>query len=960
MVVEKIQVKLREIMTDYPVNLPKTNFPMKADLPRREPKMLEFWEKINLYQSFANPQNSRGKFILHDGPPYANGEIHLGHAFNKSLKDIINKAKLIEGYSVPYVPGWDCHGLPIELNVEKKIGKAGVKVPVDKFIDECRKYAASQIQVQMKAFKRLGVIGDWENHYSTMNFKYEANIVRALGRITSEGYLTRGYKTVHWCIACGSALAEAEVEYQDKTSPAIDVRFHVVNPEKIGVSEDVSIPIWTTTPWTLPANEAVALHPKLKYVLVTCATLNEHFILLEDLLEIVMQRYGESNYKVEKTFSGEELQVLQLKHPFLTDKIVPVILGDHVTVDVGTGAVHTAPAHGQEDYAIGVHYKLPINNPVGPNGKFLSSTQFFAGLDVFAANPQVIELLKEKGNLIHADTLQHSYPHCWRHKTPLIFRATEQWFITMDTTTTGKKSLRALAEEAIEKVEWLPAQGKNSIKSMVGQRPDWCISRQRFWGLPIALFIHKETGKVHPEMSRLINDVIAPNIEKNGLTYWHNIDPINFLKEHAKSADAEKYEKVTDSLDVWFNSGVSHFSVLSEREELQFPADLYVEGSDQYRGWFQSSLLTSLAMNGQAPYKTVVTHGFCVDAKGHKMSKSLGNVVDPKQVIDKHGADVLRLWVASTYLHDDLAAGDEIFARNIDMYRMIRNTVRFLLGNLSDFVVERDLVSPEKMLSLDRFAVNRVLAFAKNARDHYNSYQFHVACGGLQRLLTSDISGFYFSVIKDRLYTMASGSLGRRSAQTALFHILQILVRLIAPILSFTAEEIWQEMRLIGNAVDKETVFMARWDEVVTESDFDLSRDEIGVGDWGYIQLIRTEVNKELEKLRANSVIGSSLEANVNLYIDDKMFPVLAKLKDDLRFILITSSATIADISQAPNDAAVTGIAGLKLVALPSSHQKCSRCWHYREDVGSNKEHPELCSRCVDNLFGSGEVRFFA
>ncbi len=946
-------------MTDYVVNLPKTNFPMKADLPRREPKLLEFWEKINIYQKFANPDNARGKFILHDGPPYANGEIHLGHAFNKALKDMINKAKLLEGYSVPYVPGWDCHGLPIELNVEKKIGKGGVKVPVAKFIDECRKYAASQIQGQMKAFKRLGVIGDWEHHYSTMSFKYEANIIRALGKVFAEGYLLRGYKPVHWCIACGSALAEAEVEYKDKSSPAIDVKFYVATPEKLGVKSAV-IPIWTTTPWTLPANEAVAIHPKLKYALVNCATLGEHFLILEELLAAVMQRYGECSYKIEKLFRGEELQGLQLKHPFLADKLVPVILGDHVTVDVGTGAVHTAPAHGQEDYAIGIHYKLPINNPVGPHGKFLNSTQFFAGLDVFAANPQIIELLKERGNLIHAETLQHSYPHCWRHKTPLIFRATKQWFIGMDHAVSGKKSLRALAEETIAKVEWLPPQGENSIKSMVSGRPDWCISRQRFWGLPITFFVHKETGQVHPQMLFLINEIIAPNIEKEGLTYWHDLDPVSFLQEHAKDNDPEQYEKVTDSLDVWFNSGVSHYSVLKARPELQFPADLYVEGSDQYRGWFQSSLLTSLALTGEAPYKTVITHGFCVDAKGHKMSKSLGNVVDPKHIVDKSGADILRLWVAATYLHDDLAASDEIFARVIDGYRNIRNTARFLLGNLFDFDLKRDLVLPGEMLALDRFAVGQVLAFAKNARNHYNSYQFYTACSGLQKLLIGDISGFYFSIIKDRLYTMAPKSHGRRSAQTALFHILQVLVRLIAPVLSFTAEEIWQEMRtaILGSA-DHESVFMARWDEVVEEEDFNLSQDVISLNNWVYIQTIRTEVNKELEKLRASGVIGSSLEASVCLYADDRTLPVLAKLKDDLRFILITSEASVSDLSQATANAIATGISGLKLVALPSAHKKCSRCWHYREDVGGNKEHPGLCSRCVDNLFGDGEKRYF-
>ncbi|OGT07884.1 MAG: isoleucine--tRNA ligase [Gammaproteobacteria bacterium RBG_16_37_9] len=950
-------------MTTYNVNLPQTSFPMKADLPKREPKMLEFWQTINLYQSFVSPKNARGKFIVHDGPPYANGDIHLGHAFNKILKDIINKTKLLEGYSVPYVPGWDCHGLPSELNVEKKIGKANVKVPVEKFITECRKYAAEQIQIQIKAFKRLGVIGDWENFYSTMDFKYEADIVRALLGIIEAGYVIRGYKPVHWCIACGSALAEAEVEYKDKVSPAIDVKFRVVNSDKFKV-ENLSIPIWTTTPWTLPANEAVCLHPKLKYALVHCITLNEHFIFAEDLLEQVMQRYGETEYRIEKVYVGEELQGLMLKHPFLDDKTVPVILGEHVTFDVGTGAVHTAPAHGQEDYKIGLHYKLPINNPVGSNGKFLSSTKFFAGLNVFDANEQVITVLKEFGNLIHAKTLEHSYPHCWRHKTPLIFRATQQWFVSMDFAPKHKPTLRQMGQDAIEKVNWIPIQGKNSIKSMIEQRPDWCISRQRFWGIPMTLFIHKESGEIHPQMQRLVNDVIAPNIEKNGLIYWYGVEPVSFLKEHAKDTDAESYDKVSDTLDVWFNSGVSHYCVLKQREELHFPADVYVEGSDQHRGWFQSSLLTSLALHKVAPYKTVVTHGFCVDAKGHKMSKSLGNVIDPKQVVDKYGADVLRLWSASSYLHDDLAVSEEILARTIDVYRILRNTARFLLGNLSDFNPKHDLMPSEKMLSLDRLAVAQILNLANNSRDHYNLYQFHVVCNNLQGLLTNDISSFYFSIIKDRLYTMSQASLGRRSAQTALFHILEILVRLIAPILSFTAEEIWQEMLVMDKTHEitsrAESVFMTRFSEIASGDDFDLSQDEITANDWSDIQNYRTAVNKELEKLRASNVIGSSLEAAVTLYCDDKVLSVLSKLKEDLRFVLITSAATAQHIASAPQDAIITGIAGLKLIALPSLHKKCVRCWHYREDVGSDKDHPELCARCADNLFGAGEMRYFA
>lgn len=928
-------------MTDYIVNLPKTDFPMKADLPRREPKMLEFWKSIDLYKNFAKAKKAYGTFIIHDGPPYANGDIHLGHAFNKILKDIINKSKLLDGYSVPYVPGWDCHGLPIELNVEKKFGKAGVKIPADKFIDECRKYAAGQMQSQITAFQRLGVIGDWEHPYYTMDFKYEANVVRALAKIIENGYATRGYKPVHWCIACGSALAEAEVEYQDKTSPAIDVRFKVINPVMFGVA-NLSIPIWTTTPWTLPANEAVCLHPELKYVLVKCNDLNENFIILEDLLTKVMQRYSETNYQVIKTYLGSDLKGALLKHPFLADKNVPVILGEHVTTDTGTGAVHTAPAHGQEDYKVGLRYKLPIKNPVGPNGKFLSSVPFFANENVFIANDHVIAVMKENGSLIHATTLQHSYPHCWRHKTPLIFRATQQWFISMD----NKKSLREQANEEIEKIDWIPSQGKGRIKSMVNLRPDWCISRQRLWGTPIALFVHKETGEIHPQMQQLINDIIAPNIEKKGIIYWHNLDASTL-------GISEDYEKVTDTLDVWFDSGVSHYCVLKERT-----ADLYVEGSDQYRGWFQSSLLTATTLYGHAPYKTVVSHGFTVDAKGHKMSKSLGNVISPKQVIDKYGADVLRLWVASTDLSGDISVSDEIFARNVDAYRMLRNTARFLLGNLSGFNPSNDLVSPEKMLALDRWAVAQILNLEKNCLGYYSSYQFHLAGANLQEVLSNEISGFYFSIIKDRLYTMAPNSLGRLSAQTAAFHILEVLVRLIAPILSFTAEEIWQEIKKLSQR--EESVFMSSWYDAIDLSNFDLSKDKIAAVDWDDIQNIKIAVNKELEKLRINGAIGSSLAAEVTLYCDDKVLSVLTKLKNDLRFVLITSVAKIKNIIDSPENAIATEILGLKLMAVPTDHKKCSRCWHYSEDVGNNADHPELCGRCIENLFGSGEERFFA
>ena len=931
---------------------------MKANLPKREPQILEFWRNIDLARVFVQKSKSRGKFIVHDGPPYANGAIHLGHAVNKILKDIINKVKLLDGYSVPFVPGWDCHGLPIELNVEKKLGKIGVKVTVEEFITACRQYAAEQMQVQIDAFRRLGVVAAWQNRYCTMDFKYEADIVRALGCISKNGYLVRGYKPVHWCIDCGSALAEAEVEYRDKVSPAIDVRFTVLNPEKFAV-KNVSIPIWTTTPWTLPANEAVCLHPKLEYLLLKCG--DEHLVILADLLDAVMQRYGVTDYQVVATYLGKDLQDIVLQHPLLDGKQVPVILGDYVTVDAGTGAVHTAPAHGQEDYEISLRYKLPVNNPVGPDGRFVATTPFFAKENVFAANEHIVAVLKEQGKLLHAAKLQHSYPHCWRHKTPLIFRATRQWFISMDKVGKTGQCLRELATTQIAKVNWLPQLGAERIANMVALRPDWCISRQRWWGVPIALFVHKETGEIHPDTWRLLDQVIIPKIEQEGIVYWHRLDAQEFLKKHAQGA--KDYEKVTDILDVWFDSGVTHYCVLQQNKELQMPADLYIEGNDQYRGWFQSSLLTAVALYGYAPYKTVVSHGFTVDAHGHKMSKSLGNVISPQEIITKHGADVLRLWVASNYMHDDLAASSEIFARNIDAYRMLRNTARFLLGNLFDFNVQEDLVSPQKMLLLDRWAVAQILQLAASCREHYNLMQFHLACNSIQGVLATTISSFYFSVIKDRLYTMPSKSLGRRSAQTALFHMLETLLRLITPILSFTAEEIWQELKQLEQAQNNNsrgtTVFASQWYEGVTMADFNLATDVITMDDWDCIQKIRNAVNKELERLRIDGKIGSSLAAEVTLYCDAAAYAVLKKLRDDLRFILITSRAVVQELAMVPANVIVTEVPGLQLEVMPSEHKKCMRCWHYCADVGSN-EHSELCSRCEENLFGRGETRFVA
>jgi len=946
-------------MVNYPVNLPKTNFAMRANLPNTEPKILEFWENINLYQYFYNPHNKR-KFILHDGPPYANGAIHLGHAFNKFIKDIINKSKLLEGYSVPYVPGWDCHGLPIELNVEKNIGKPGIEISVEEFILACRKYAAEQMYEQMQSFKRLGIIGNWEQSYKTMDFTFEANAVRALAKIIDHGHVIRGYKPVHWCINCKSALAEAEVEYLDKISLAIDVKFQIINAEITNL-KNVIIPIWTTTPWSLPANEAVAIHPNIKYVLVNCITLQEKLLIAENLLQNIMSRYGENNYSIINTYLGKELINIKLQHPFIINKKVPLIFSDHVTVNTGTGAVHIAPGHGPDDFKIGMKYNLPINNPVEIDGKFTFNTDFFAGINIFDANEHILSKLRENNSIFYAENYNHSYPHCWRHKTPLIFRATEQWFIGLDTNN-EKNNFRNKLLELVNEVEWLSKQGKQYIKNMLSIRPDWCISRQRFWGIPITMFIHKENGKIHPEMFRLINDIIAPQIEKEGIIFWYKIDVMDFLYQHTnKTEDITKYEKVNDTLDVWFNSGITHYCVLKEKPELGYPADLCVEGNDQYRGWFQSSLITSFCLFESPSFKSVLSHGFIVDGTGHKMSKSLGNVISPKQIVDKYGADILRLWATSSYMNDDITVSEEIFARNIDVYRMIRNTIRYALGNLYDFDINCDLVPFNKMISIDMFAINKFIELTSDCRKLYEQYKFYIAYNNIQRILTKDISNFYFSIIKDRLYTMSATSLGRRSAQTALYYMLLMLVRLIAPILSFTAEEVWQEMIKI-NLIDKKiiSVFATNWNEFDNiNREFNNIENKITVQDWQVIQNIRVIVNKELEKLRIDNIIGSSLETEINLYVSDIIFHSLKKLECELNFIFITSKTLLFPISVALNDCIAIND-NLKISIKVISHtKKCIRCWHYRNDIGKHQQYKDLCSRCVDNLFGIGENRLY-
>ncbi len=927
-------------MTEYKdtLNLPNTKFPMKANLAQREPEMLKQWHSKNIYKQICEQRQGQKKFILHDGPPYANGALHQGHALNKILKDIVVKSRLLDGYESPYVPGWDCHGLPIEVNVEKKIGKVG-KVTKGEFFKACRDYAAKQVEIQKQGFQRLGVLGEWDNPYLTMNYSYEANVMRSLAKIIENGHLVHGKKPVHWCIACGSALAEAEVEYKDKASPAIDVSFKVIDNAEIDadITTDIIVPIWTTTPWTLPANQAVAVNPKFTYVLVQ--TPNAYFIVVKDLLASVMQRYDITDYKVVKKFTGDELENIKLQHPFLPRE-VPIILADHVTVEAGTGNVHTAPGHGQDDYVVASRYDLLIENPVDNRGVFLPDTPFVGGEKVFDANEHIVEILRERGNLLHLETIEHSYPHCWRHKTALIFRATPQWFISMD-----KNGLRQKAMAEIDKVTWLPDWGKARITSMVEQRPDWCISRQRLWGTPMPLFIHTATGELHPDTLILIEQV-AKKVEKHGIEVWSELTAEDLL-----GVDAKDYEKIADTLDVWFDSGVTHACVLAQRKELQLPADIYLEGSDQHRGWFQSSLLTAVAMYGHVPFKTVLTHGHVLDADGRKMSKSLGNVISPEKIANNLGADILRLWVASADYSGDINCSDESLKRTADAYRRIRNTARYFLANLNDFNYANDAVPFGKMLALDKWAVDTTRLMQAEIQEAYTKYQFSAVYHKLHNFCNVTMGSFYLDIIKDRQYTMKQDSLARRSAQTAMYHILQALVRWIMPILSFTAEEIWQYIE------DKklDSVFFSTWYEGLPA----LGADDLSQEYWQQLIDIRNEVNKELEQMRNQSLIGSALQADVTLYANAKLLKQLKLIGDELRFVFITASAKILPEAEKPHDAKVA-LPGLWLKVVVSKQQKCVRCWHCCEDVGSNSEHPELCCRCIENAVGQGEERLYA
>ena len=929
-------------MADYKdtLNLPDTPFPMRGDLPKREPQWVAQWQQKQLYRRIREISAGRPRFVLHDGPPYANGDIHIGHAVNKVLKDIIVRSKTLSGFDAPYVPGWDCHGLPIEHQIEKLHGK---NIPADKVRELCRAYAAEQVERQKKDFIRLGVLGEWDNPYLTMAFKAEAEEIRALGKILEQGYLYQGLKPVNWCLDCGSALAEAEVEYEDKNSPAIDVAFevHANHGDRLAAAFGLAhlrgpafAVIWTTTPWTLPANEAVSVHPDLTYDLIE--TEKGALILVRELAEAALKRYGLEG-TVVASCTGDKLDQMLLKHPF-QNRDVAIICGKHVTTDAGTGLVHTAPAHGVDDYNIGKQYGLPVNNPVGNDGKFIStvpalSVGELAGKTVWEANPLVLQELEAKGRLLKQERIQHSYPHCWRHKTPIIFRATTQWFIGMENRKDeSEPTLRWIAERAVDETQFFPAWGRARLEAMMKTRPDWCVSRQRNWGVPIPFFLHKETGQPHPRTAELIEQV-ALRVEKAGIEAWFSLDARELLGD-----EAEQYVKMKDTLDVWFDSGTTHWHVLrgSHAEVSTHPADLYLEGSDQHRGWFQSSLLSGCAIDGRAPYKALLTHGFVVDGKGHKMSKSKGNVIAPQQVSDKMGADILRLWTASTDYSGELSISDEILKRVVEGYRRIRNTLRFLLANVSDFDAAADILPVEQWLEIDRYALALTRELQDGCRADYDKYEFHRVVQALQTFCSEDLGGFYLDILKDRLYTTAPKSVARRSAQSALWHITQAFVRLLAPITSFTAEEVWAVLTGKGD----DSVMFQVWHDLPKPA----GEGEL-LAKWAIIRGVRNDVTKALEAQREAGKIGSALQAAVEVRCVGDKFDALVSLGDDLKFVFIVSATSVVQ------DATE------QVLATPLENAKCERCWHVRGDVGADAEHPGLCGRCVSNLHGEGEAR---
>jgi isoleucyl-tRNA synthetase len=976
-------------MPDYKktLNLPDTPFPMRGDLARREPLMLQSWRERKFYERVRAASQGRPRFVLHDGPPYANGDIHIGHAVNKILKDIIVKSKSMSGFDAPYVPGWDCHGMPIEVQIEKLHGK---NLPAGETQKLARAYAAEQIEKQKRDFQRLGVLGDWDHPYLTMAYRNEADEIRALGVLLEKGYVYRGLKPVNWCFDCGSALAEAEVEYEDRRDIAVDVGFPFAEPEKLarifGLTQLPDKPgyavIWTTTPWTLPANQALNVHPDFDYALVETEdrlllVANEIFkkpgVQGGDLAPAALapgysdgrlldmtRRYGIREWRVLGLAKGKDLERVEFKHPFY-ERMSPVYLGDYVTLDTGTGIVHSAPAYGVEDFESCRRYGLKddeILTPVMGDGRYAPSLPLFGGQPIWKANPKIVEHMAERGVLLAKADHVHSYMHCWRHKTPVILRATTQWFAGMDDVPgyQGAKpgeTLRTTALRGVDATRFYPEWGKARLHGMIANRPDWTLSRQRQWGVPMPFFIRKETGELHPRALDLLEEV-AKRVEQGGIEAWQSIDVDSLLGE-----DAPYYEKVKDTLDVWFDSGSTHYTVLrgSHRAESEFPADLYLEGSDQHRGWFHSSLLVASMMDGTAPYRALLTHGFVIDLEGRKMSKSKGNAMSPQAIMDSLGADILRLWVASSDYSGELTISNEILKRVVESYRRIRNTLRFLLANLADFDHERDALPIGEWLEIDRYAwvmthdLQRALApsekgvKAPQAPGHYGTYEFHLVAQKLQTFCSEDLGGFYLDILKDRLYTAPAQSRARRSAQNALYHIAHAVTRLLAPILSFTAQEVW-EVLSGGDA----SVFEQMWHEFDLPADAGILRER-----WLRLRELRSDVQKQLESLRVAGKIGSSLAGEVELYANGEEAQFLRSFDDDLRFVFITSQARV--VHEALTEAVPTALPGVQLAVAPSAHPKCERCWHYRSDVGSDREHPDICGRCVSNLFGAGEAR---